>query len=210
MGDMPGPSLLQIATVYAVVIGLTLAAAWFPRTAWRRALRTQFGPGMDVGAMTRGECVRAAGAFALAGLIASLAVVFIVVGAEYWLSGMNESVALFALGFMYLLLAAMGFAGALYLLVRAPFRPTTLPVSAEMLLAGWTFLKRYESSDRTRHAELWEDPARGVLVVNVQPVLVEESADPTWLLIGEPRRFCGLDEAEEYALMSTGHIEEFD
>ena len=117
--------MLAIGSVWVVVLLIRL----FPDTWWARLLLSTHGPRTDVARMTRHDCLRAAGGFALIAALALATLIGLVAYAE-WLDGPTadpyQRPALGVLVWTYALVLLMGLGGAAYLLLRAPFRPRTL------------------------------------------------------------------------------------
>jgi hypothetical protein len=95
----------------------------FPGSTFSRVMRSHHGPSLSAGTMSRGECLRSAGSF--------LVVVIMSLGSIYLIDTVATHLGVYpgdvpelqVLLFMYVIFLGIGVIGALYLLVRAPFRP---------------------------------------------------------------------------------------
>ena len=116
------------------VLGLFVTAAVFPRSGATRLLFSQHGPSLDAEAMTRSECWKSARGFVVIALGAA-ATLYSLTLLEPWVGRDVFDVPILGmLFFMYALFFLMGIVGALYLALKAPFRPQAraLPIDGPL------------------------------------------------------------------------------
>lgn len=112
--------VLAFGSIFLLVLVVRLA----PQSRLGRVLRTPMGPSLDVAEQTRSQCLRSALGFFVIGLTAfglAWLLVYFVEPRELW-DSTSFMVVFMTLGYFI----GIGGIGALYLLIHAPFRPTTL------------------------------------------------------------------------------------
>jgi hypothetical protein len=118
---------LPVIVGAGLVDAMLLAVLLWPNSLVTRALHTRCGPSLDVAQMNRRECFRASGGF----LLLSISSLAIMLGSE-WAGGVFDppfrgtQASPPLLQFWYALWGFfffMAFVAAVYLLLRAPFRP---------------------------------------------------------------------------------------
>lgn len=108
---------------FTIIAGLLALVSFFPKSPISRSLFSRVGPSLDATSMTRSECLRAAGGLAFIAGLSVLTLYGIIAVGKALGRDANDILPLAAAMFMYGLFVLMGVAGALYLLMRAPFRP---------------------------------------------------------------------------------------
>jgi hypothetical protein len=197
MNDIP-PARLWIG--YVVMFGLPLLAILFRRTWWGRLLHAKAGPELDVTFQTRRDCFRNAATFAVLGVAGILAAFGTGWLADRFFGAVDAVPAVMGLMFVYMILGLVGFGGAIYLLIRAPFRPASLPAIDPA--RDLYFLKEYETVDRSRLVFVAHntDMAYFVIVREVTDEEIEKCPPP---VVHGP--FALLATAEDRALVESGH-----
>jgi hypothetical protein len=177
---------------------LPLAAAWFPRAWWARALASQVGPDLNVKTQSRSDCLRGAAVFLILGTAAIAMGLATFTLAEKWYGAVDRVPAFAVLFFTYTILGLVGWGGAVYLVIRAPFRPAVMPVPVRIEV-----LKEYRSPDGTKVARVFAQEgyaAYGLLVPASPP---HPDAPGSWQALGP---YATLEQAEREALRLTGHL----
>lgn len=144
MNDELPPMGLRIVLAYGTMALILASIAWFPRSRWAALLTSKVGPSLDPRGMTRHETLRAAGGYlVIAGF--GLATVYLVDLFWGWIVGTDpfNDLGISAIFWLCGLAIAVGVAGALYLGIRAIFRPATLYRWIEDELSRSEFLKTY-------------------------------------------------------------------
>lgn len=111
---------------FTIIAGLLALVSFFPKAPISRSLFSRVGPSLDAGSMTRSECLRAAGGFAFIAGLGVLTLYGILEVGEALGRDPYDILPLAAAMFMYSLFVLMGLVAAVYLLIRAPFRPVAL------------------------------------------------------------------------------------
>jgi len=116
--------------------------------------------------MTRPECLRASLGFFLIGVLGLGTSILVVWLGNRLYGSFDRQWPFLVLMFVYSIIGMMGVGGGLYLLVRAPFRPTSHPERIQV-----AFLKEYVAPDGLRRASLWESPDGSIIVLEQSRVL---------------------------------------
>lgn len=191
--------LSRLLIGYAIMFLLPAAVAWFPRSWWARTLRRSVGPDLNVKTQSRTDCFRGAATFLLFGTVA-LALGFATFSlAESWFGSVDRYPAFAVLFFTYALLGLLGIGGAVYLAVRAPFRPAVIPTPIKI-----TVLKEYRAVTGSGVARVFsQDDAQAYGLLVPLPPPRDPDAPVEWEALGP---FATLEEAEREALRVTGHL----
>jgi hypothetical protein len=118
--------------------------------------------------------------------------------AEKWYGTIDRVPAFAVLFFTYTILGLVGWGGAVYLVIRAPFRPAIMPVPIQIEV-----LKEYRSPDGSVVARVFAEEgnrAYGLLVPESRP---SGEGPGSWQALGP---YATLEQAEREALRITGHF----
>ena len=192
-----GPVVLGYAGM-AVLVAFGLL---FPRSAWARALFSSHGPSLDAGRMRRRDCWRSAFGFAVIAALGAATLAIL-----RWLTAFVprgwDNPLMNVLLFTYGLVTLIGLAGAIYLAVRAPFRPP------EHVPVPWheaEFLKVYVGLDGTVRTSIFAHPGGTFFVVSERQLGDVPGESVSW---GPPTLIDEVDDvptAEQLARGLTGH-----
>jgi len=182
-----------------IAFAVPFVAAWFPRSWWSQALFSSHGPRLDAENMVRSECLRASLGFFLIGAL-GLGTSLLLVWAGDWLFGsFDRQVSITLLMFVYAIVGMVGVSGGLYLLLRAPFRPSARPETLQI-----TFLKEYVSPDGQRRASLWESPDGTLVVLEHAHTSHSAETSAAWDAPVVSAKSLALPDAEALALRIIG------
>jgi hypothetical protein len=212
MNDELPPLGLRIVLAYGAIFLIIASIAWFPGSRWTRLLGAKVGPNLDPTGRTRRETFGSAAgfvliaAYALATLYLSEPLFRWALGRDPWHDqGFNAVIFICAIGFM------VGVAGALYLGIRALFRPAAIYRWEDDELSRAELLKTYQPA--IGHAapvvifchQEGDFEAFGVLNAPPREQLGQVVRGFWWGTLKSLGRWPTLEEAERVAREHTGN-----
>jgi hypothetical protein len=125
---MQGPTAGTVLIPMAILWLTLRLMRIYPQSWWSRLLRSAVGPSLAAESLTRRECLRSAGAFTVIALLA-FATIALLLWLGVKLTGLRDPFDEPVVGvllFTYFIVGLTALGGALYMLARAPFRPTVM------------------------------------------------------------------------------------